>query len=536
MTTEDILDILSATAKLMELHEANSFKVKALSNAAFRISKTRPDFQGKTQVELEKMEGIGKGIASKIIELFETGTTKEYEEFRSKTPEGVIEMLAIKGIGPKKVGQLWRELHVESIGELLYACNENRLIDLKGFGQKTQDAVKKSIEFALSNQHKKHYASVEKEANQFIENVKKVAKTEYISLTGAIYRKAEVLESIDIIGTPSLSEIESVDSSQLGLPINYIQTNEKDYFNDLVKSSATPKHLEWLNFPSLLDNNKSEKDVYLNLKKSFIEPELREGLFEEEILHNKKQITLIEYSDLKGTLHNHSKYSDGLDTLKQMAVSAKEMGLQYLGICDHSQSATYANGLKIDSVLEQQLEIDELNKQLAPFKIFKGIESDILNDGSLDYSTEILKTFDFIVASVHSNLKMNEEKSTERLIKAIENPYTTILGHPTGRLLLARPGYPIHHKKIIDACAANNVIIELNAHPYRLDIDWRWIPYCLEKGVKISINPDAHAKEGYLDMYYGVCSARKGLLTKEMCLNAMGLEEINTYFTTRKPK
>jgi DNA polymerase (family 10) len=261
---------------------------------------------------------------------------------------------------------------------------------------------------------------------------------------------------------------------------------------------------------------------------------LREGLNEISLAKENKIPKLVELSDLKGILHNHSTYSDGLNTLKDMALHCKELGYEYLGMCDHSQSAFYANGLKADRVLEQQKEIDELNVKLAPFKIFKGIESDILNDGSLDYPVEVLKTFDFIVASVHSNLKMNEEKATARLLKAIENPFTTILGHPTGRLLLSRPGYPIDHKRIIDACAANKVIIELNAHPYRLDIDWRWIQYCLEKGVKISINPDAHEKSGYQDMYYGVCAARKGMLTKEMCFNAMGRVEMEQYFKSGK--
>jgi DNA polymerase (family 10) len=274
----------------------------------------------------------------------------------------------------------------------------------------------------------------------------------------------------------------------------------------------------------------SEEEIFNSFGMQFIEPELREGLNEVELAKANKIPKLLELTDLKGILHNHSTYSDGLNTLKDMAVYCKELGYEYLGMCDHSQSAFYANGLKADRVMEQQREIDELNKKLAPFKIFKGIESDILNDGSLDYPEEVLKTFDFIVASVHSNLKMTEEKATARLLKAIENPYTTILGHPTGRLLLSRPGYPIDHKRIIDACAANNVIVELNAHPYRLDIDWRWIQYCIEKGVKISVNPDAHEKGGYHDMHYGVCAARKGMLTKEMCFNAMPLIEMEAYF------
>jgi DNA polymerase (family 10) len=253
---------------------------------------------------------------------------------------------------------------------------------------------------------------------------------------------------------------------------------------------------------------------------------LREGLNEVVFAQQHKIPKLIELEDLKGVLHNHTTYSDGVHTLSEMASYCKDLGYEYLGICDHSKSAFYAQGLSIEKVVEQQKEIDKLNLTFSNFTVLKGIESDILNDGSLDYPEEILKTFDFIVASVHSNLKMTEEKATERLIKAIENPYTSILGHPTGRLLLARPGYPINHKKVIDACAANKVSVELNAHPYRLDIDWRWIWYCLQKNVKVSINPDAHHKGGFHDMYYGICVARKGMLSKEFCLNALPLSEL----------
>jgi DNA polymerase (family 10) len=219
-----------------------------------------------------------------------------------------------------------------------------------------------------------------------------------------------------------------------------------------------------------------------------------------------------------------------------MAIAARDLGLQYFGICDHSKSAGYANGLQIERVVQQHQEIDLLNFELAPFKIFKGIESDILSDGNLDYPDEILASFYFIVASVHSGLKMDEDKATTRLIKAIENPFTTILGHPTGRLLLARKGYPIDHKKVIDACAANNVVVELNAHPYRLDIDWRWIDYCMDKNVMISINPDAHETAGLLDMHYGVYAARKGGLTKEYTFNGLTLEEINNWFQKKKSR
>lgn len=534
MTTEEIADALKLTAQLMELHEENPFKIKSIANAAFKLDKTDIDLEGKTLQELEQIEGIGKSIAAKINELQTTNSLKELSGMLEKTPVGVIEMLRIKGIGPKKVGQLWRELEIESTGELLYACTENRLVTLKGFGAKTQDAVKKQIEFFQSNVGKFLYASVEKYAFDLVELLKKKYNTELVSLTGAMRRKSEIIESVDILiahENATLAE-ETAGSS---VKVNLISCRQNEFHAKLFESTATQEHLSLLSgYNDALAGAGSESAIYASLGMQYIEPELREGLNEVGLAKNNKLPELIVLSDLKGILHNHSTYSDGLNTLKDMAVYCKELGYEYLGICDHSQSAFYANGLKPDRVLEQQQEIDMLNKQLAPFKIFKGIESDILNDGSLDYPEEVLKTFDFIVASVHSNLKMSEEKATARLLRAIENPYTTILGHPTGRLLLSRPGYPIDHKKIIDACAANNVIVELNAHPYRLDIDWRWIQYCIEKGVKISINPDAHATAGYHDMYYGTCAARKGMLTKEMCFNALTLSEIEAYFNNRK--
>jgi DNA polymerase (family X) len=311
------------------------------------------------------------------------------------------------------------------------------------------------------------------------------------------------------------------------LPVEYIYCVPEEFEFKKVELSATPEHLEKANFKILTHRNfKNGEEVYEALGLQFIEPELREGLDEVSLAKENKLPRLIEMGDLRGILHNHTTYSDGIHTLKEMADHCRDLGYEYFGVCDHSRTAAYAQGLSIERVQQQQEEIDRLNKVYQGFKILKGIESDILSDGSLDYPDEILETFDLVVASVHSNLKMNEEKATARLIKAIENPYTTILGHPSGRLLLARKGYPLDYKKIIDACAANNVVIELNAHPYRLDIDWRWIPHCLEKGVKISINPDAHHMEGFHDMHFGVCAARKGMLDAENCFNALPLSEL----------
>jgi DNA polymerase (family 10) len=242
---------------------------------------------------------------------------------------------------------------------------------------------------------------------------------------------------------------------------------------------------------------------------------------------------VIQPGDVRAVIHSHSTWSDGSNTLEEMADACIQKGFEYLVISDHSKSAFYANGLKEDRIKEQHAQIEELNKKLAPFTIFKSIECDILNDGSLDYSNDILSTFDLVIASVHSNLKMSEEKAMGRLLRAIENPYTTILGHLTGRLLLSRPGYPVDHKRIIDACVKNKVVIELNAHPRRLDMDWRWIAYALDQGAMISIDPDAHSIEGYDVIRYGVLAAQKAGVTKADNLSSLGLEEFKSWLASK---
>jgi DNA polymerase (family 10) len=527
MSSDEVIEALELTAKLFELHNENPFKIKALTNAAYKLSKLRYEFEGKSHEEIESIEGIGKGISSKIIELLKTGTTTELTDLFEKTPEGVIKMLGIKGLGPKKVRQLWQELGIESVGELLYACNENRLTSLKGFGEKTQAQIKQNIEFKISNNHKFHFAAIEKPVNDLVELISEKQNELQIAVVGQLARKCEVIDKIEILVDGEILFDFSLIERSIPLKVNFIYCKPNEFYYKLVEITSTLEHLEKINFDSL-DSKEffDDEEIYQALNLQYIEPELREGLNEVVFAQQHKIPKLIELEDLKGVLHNHTTYSDGVHTLSEMASYCKDLGYEYLGICDHSKSAFYAQGLSIEKVVEQQKEIDKLNLTFSNFTVLKGIESDILNDGSLDYPEEILKTFDFIVASVHSNLKMTEEKATERLIKAIENPYTSILGHPTGRLLLARPGYPINHKKVIDACAANKVSVELNAHPYRLDIDWRWIWYCLQKNVKVSINPDAHHKDGFHDMYYGICVARKGMLSKEFCLNSLPLSEL----------
>jgi len=557
MENKTIARTLRLLSQLMELHEENPFKIKSIANAYFKVDKLPFALKDKPINEIDKIEGIGKGLATKIIELLQTGELKELNDIIAQTPEGVVEMLGIKGIGPKKVLIIWRDLGIETVGELYYACNENRLIEAKGFGLKTQEEIKNAIEFKLAANGRFLYAQVEGFAKTLFTQLSKwVTKTENGSILGFAgqYRRAcEIIDELEIVigaeqigaikqnlpafAPLSLIETENtfVCTTEAGFRIKIHPVEKAEFFLQWFKLTGNTEHVDKVLALAGPGNFTSEEEIYSKAGLSFIEPELREDFDEIELAKANKLPTLIQYEDLKGSLHNHSTWSDGVHTLEQMAVYCKDnLNLQYLGICDHSKTAVYAKGLNEQRVFAQHQEIDELNKKLAPFKIFKGIESDILSDGSLDYPDEILKTFDFVVASVHSNLRMDEVKATTRLLKAIENPYTTILGHPTGRLLLSRAGYPIDYKKIINACAANKVVIEINANPLRLDLDWRWHRYALEKGVLLSVNPDAHRTEGFHDMHYGILVARKGGLSADKCLNAFSLDQITAYFEEKQ--
>ncbi|HNS13203.1 MAG TPA: PHP domain-containing protein [Bacteroidia bacterium] len=557
ISNKEIARAFKLAAALLELHDDNPFKARSLQNAAFKVERLTTPLSEMQEEEIARLDGIGKGIQGKIKEYLDHSSFEELDILLEKTPPGVVQMLAIKGIGPKKVKVLWNELGLESPGELLYACNENRLVELKGFGTKTQDLIIKSIEYSRSNEGKFLYANIEIIAQQLEKDFKQSGLISEISFTGALRRRCEILEELEfVLSIPDLkaflkfledhpliddgsvksagNRIESMVAGKL--PLHIYRADDNNFYSTLFLTTAGEDHLQILKEKYALTDigsAKSEEEIYTSLKLPFIEPELREGIFEFELAAKGAMPVLLELKDLKGILHNHSTYSDGEHSLEVMAKYCKELGYEYLGICDHSKSAFYANGLQPERIIMQHAEIEKLNASLAPFKIFKGIESDILIDGSLDYPPDILKTFDFIVASVHSSLRMDKEKATKRLITAIENPFTTILGHPTGRLLLAREGYPIDHKKVIDACAANGVILELNANPYRLDIDWRYIQYAISKNVMLSINPDAHRKEGYHDMYYGVCTARKGALTKNMTFNALSRDEVSEFFLKR---
>jgi DNA polymerase (family 10) len=542
VTNSEIADIFKIIGNLLELHGENEFKARSYHTASFRLDKLSTQTFAMSTIERQSIEGIGKGIFTKIEEILATGTLKELEKLIEDTPPGVIQMMKIKGIGPKKVRQIWKQLEVESIGELLYACNENRLVSLSGFGEKTQQQIIKNIEFLQSNAGKLHFDEAEVLAQALVQAFQTKKLT--LEMVGELARKCEIINSLDFLVIQTDNNWNLIHS--LLLDFGYEpkeQAQETTYYSSsshtlpLSLTIASPIAFPILKFqlqatPEFLDaigfdpNNFTEEVSFFASKQlPYIIPEMRES---KESLAWAGQISnperIISFHDLKGCIHNHSTWSDGANSVAEMAKACQDLDLQYFVISDHSKTAVYAQGLSVERVAQQQLEIDALNVKYQGFKIYKSIESDILGDGSLDYDSDVLKTFDLVIASVHSNLKMEEERATQRLLKAIENPFTRILGHPTGRLLLSRPGYPIDHKKIIDACAANKVVIELNSHPYRLDLDWRWIHYAQEKGVPISINPDAHEIAGVQDMRYGVNVARKAGLLVENTLNALPLD------------
>lgn len=555
ISNDEISNNFSLLAKLMDIHGENSFKAKSYAAAAFSVDKISTPLSEMPQNAIFSIKGIGESAGNRIIEMLQTGKLQILEDIIQNTPPGILEMLKIKGIGPKKISTIWKELEIETLGELLYACNENRLTLYKGFGEKTQQNIKESIEFYMGTMGRYLYQQVE----SFSKELEKILTTSLpftFQLTGEMRRQMEIIDSIDWVtnaNSESLKtfmhsisfELKEENESKLSfrneqnITIQFWLANQDNFQSVLFESSCSEEFLnEWIHSTQW---DKSavyplEDVIFSTYNCCPIPPCQRESA---SIINLAKQNILpstINVEDIAGIIHSHSTWSDGGNSLTEMAKSAIEKGMQYLVISDHSKSAFYANGLSIERVAAQHKEIDQLNQQLAPFKIFKSIESDILNDGSLDYPDEILSSFDLIIASVHSNLKMNEEKANTRLLKAIENKYTSILGHMTGRLLLSRAGYPINHELIIDACVANNVVIELNAHPRRLDIDWRWTKKALDKNVLISINPDAHTIDGYEDCKYGVLVAQKAGLSKNQNLSSFNLTQFEQFVQIQQNK
>ncbi len=549
MENEQIVDAVELLVKLWDVHGINEFKSKNLSFAARGLDKFPGRIANLDADALYSIPGVGKVVVQIIQDISQTGTCPDLEAIIEQTPPGILDILKIKGLGPKKVGVIWRELGITELDDLLAACHAGQLEQLKGFGKAIQENVISYILFLKENRRKLRLDKAEKLSNHLLELLLPVFPQVLIS--GELSRNCEVISSLvyivqseDMFGAHGL--IEGIPGMQTDfqqsspftwrghleghlIPIEIHLTDESQLKVLQYQHGSHPEHLARVNFFQQ-KNIQDIEAIYTSQKLPYIIPEMREGFKEFEWAAKFPSADLIQVADLTGCLHNHSTYSDGKNSLEEMAEACRAMGLSYFGIADHSQYAAYAGGLKEEDVIRQHAEIDELNQKWTDFKILKGIEADILPDGSLDYNDRILSSFDYVVASVHAQLVMDQERAMGRLIKAIENPYTSILGHPTGRLLLTRSGYPIDTSKILDACKANGVSIELNASPYRLDLDWRHIYEAMDKGIYVSINPDAHKMEGLKDMEYGVRVGRKGGLLKTLTLNALPLIDLLAFF------
>ncbi|MEZ4908399.1 MAG: helix-hairpin-helix domain-containing protein [Saprospiraceae bacterium] len=535
MTNKEIAKQIDFIAKLLEFHDENPFKIRSYQNAYRAIRQNIDSLDQMSFDQLTSIKGIGKSIASDIIELNKTNKSGTLIELLEKTPEGIIDLLKIKGIGPKKIRSLWQELNITSLGELEYAIKENRLTLLKGFGEKIQENIANQIEFLNLSKGKILYFKAILLANELIEKLKKSFTLNKFEITGELRRQLPIIDKLEIITDLDKNELKNFQDTDFSyindvfsyktIEFCFIFSQSEEFDKNLFVSTGPEEFIERFK----ISNDISESEIFSSNNIPFIPPYFRDLSNKIDKLQDFDKEKYIAQNDIKGVLHNHTIWSDGADKILDMATYYKELGYEYMLISDHSQSAFYANGVKENDILKYFEDINNTNNKLEGFTVFAGIESDILSDGSLDYSENILQMFDAIIASIHSGLIMDKEKATVRLIKAIENPYTRILGHMTGRILLAREGYPVDYEKIFDACIANDVVIELNANPHRLDLDYSLISKAQDKGIKFAINPDAHSKYEVKYIDYGFVMAQKGGMLKENCINTKNIDEFKSW-------
>jgi DNA polymerase (family 10) len=482
---------------------------------------------------LTELPGIGKGISEVLTEFFLKGKSTALEELKASLPPGLLELTEIPGLGPKKAMTLIEELGIQSIAELEYACRENRLLKLKGFGEKVQHKILEGIQFQKSHQGLKRIDEALVLAEQVLSLLKKAAGKSRVCETGELRRRLEVMSKLEFLVEegPDKKKLLAAISKEV-LPVELHFASSDHYGFELARTSSSQAHWEALGAPEPFEAA-DEEAFYKHLKIEWISPELRET-GEEVALAKKGTIdAILPWDGVKGVFHNHTTSSDGTATLEEMVIAAKKQGYQYIGISDHSQSAFYASGLKTDVLKEQEKEIRKIQEKYPEVRVFWGIESDILADGSLDYPESMLKKFDFVVASVHSRFQMDKEAMTDRILEAIRNPYTRFLGHATGRILLGRKGYDLHMEKIIAEAAAHDVAIELNANPARLDIDWRWGPQLRKYKTMISVNPDAHATEELENTRFGIMMARKALIPTKLVVNSRSAQEVEKWLARK---
>jgi DNA polymerase (family X) len=583
MDKNQIAAIFEEVAVLLALKEdSNPFEARAYENAARAVNALDGDIEQLTRAgKLKGTPGLGSTIIKRVEELVNTGQMAFYEELRQSTPPVKLEMLRIQGMGPKKINAIYDKLHVNSVAELEQACLDDRVAHLPGFGKKTQDNILQGIAFLAQHADRFQYPVAEQEAERIRAALATLPEIVRLQVAGSLRRRRETVKDIDMVASVADDAGDEVRRKIMDFftsqPTVQAITGKGETKSSVVLSSGIAMDLRVvkdIQFPGTLHHFtgskehhiplrrralsmnmtindyglfkgkepdlepvpcKSEADIYAALGMAYIEPELREDMGEiEAALHGTLPV-LVQESDLRGVLHVHSTWSDGQNTIHEMAEACMARGYHYLGITDHSKFAAYAGGLTEENLRRQREEIDRLNEEYAGrLHILKGTECDILKDGALDYADDVLAELDFVVASIHSNFNLSPEEQTQRMLRAIANPYVDIIGHPTGRILLGRVGYTLDMEAVIDAAVEHGVCIEINAHPSRLDMDWRLVKRARDKGMKIPICPDAHIVAGLDVIRYGIGIARKGWLSASDVLNAMETEALLKFFKRKR--
>ncbi len=585
MTKEEIAGALEQIATLLELKGENPFKIRAYANAARAIETFGGNISNLQDEEaLAKIPGIGKSIADKIKELVATGSLKYLEELRAEFPAAILQLFSISGLGAKKIKALYDNLQISSIEQLREACETGRVAELPGFGETTQIKICKAIEERAKHSGYFQFGQIAQEAETLKSDLAGHPDALQVDVAGSYRRRKEIVHDVDLVVATKKSDaitkffvvhplVESiiaqgptkssvrlrsgvqcdlrvVSTAEYPFALAYFTGNKEH--NIELRSRALQRGwtLNEYRLAPLPPNPKAKKqrpvekipkvrdesDLYRAVDLDFIAPELRENSGEFEAAEKHSLPRLIEKENLRGAFHCHTTASDGHNTLEEMAQAAQALGLEYLGIAEHSRSSIQARGLDEAKLRAQVAAIRKLNKKFDDFRLFAGVECDILRDGSLDFEDKILSELDYVVASVHSVFNLSEKDMTRRVIRAMENPFVTILAHPTGRLLLKREPYQIDIPAILDAAAETGTWVELNAAPKRLDLDWRWWPRAKEKGVKCVIDPDAHRAERLQDLWFGIGIARKGWLTKENVVNCLPLGKIERALRLKREK
>ena len=531
MTNRELALPFRTLGRVMEYLGENPFKTRSYARAYETIRKAGQPLVGTPREGLLAIPGIGSAIADKILEFGATGRLTTLERYLGQVPAGVIELLGVRGLGPKKVRQFVDELGVESVGELLHAIRENRVAALRGFSAKSQAKLREQLEFHQHSLGRSRLADVLPAATALRDRLRAAAPRAEFS--GQLARQCDVVDRVELLvagpvptealgadWAPSEANGGAYAGTVEGLPA-IIRSCPADRFPaQRVAATLGPgfaaRHVGLLSL-EMDGGYADERSVFAAASLPYVPTPQREAdspwppVPEEEV---------IDLDDIRGVVHAHTTWSDGSATIREMAEAARSAGYEYLTITDHSRAASYAGGLQPDRLREQVEAVRAVDAQLDGITLFTGTECDILRDGSLDYDDDLLADLDFVVASVHSVLRMEIDDATERLLHAVANPHVDVLGHPSGRLLLSRPGYPLDYDRLLDACAAHGVAVELNASPYRLDLDWRLLPAAIARGVLVSINPDAHSVSGIDDIRYGVLAAQKAGLRPRDCLNA----------------